>query len=149
MHKIQAETQLSDTMMTNVMAKGIREEVGKNAIAPGYNAVIKEQTDLADKYMNVEEVTMKVKNPDGNDYVDDKRNLVYCNNIDKVSPSLKVLNLKFNFNVSFTLWQITLKYELQYFKTWTDLLVRRRNKSRSQNSERRKASASDWIGQRG
>ena len=89
LHKIQTETDLSDNKM-KFLASVIREEIGPYAVQPGFFEEMKEDS-AGDKYMSVEEVIMKVKNPDGNDYLEEKRNLVYCNDIDKVSPSLKVL----------------------------------------------------------
>ena len=120
MHKIQNECEMSDNKM-KFLASVLRDECGRNIIEPGYNEEIKEYGKAAsDKYMEVIEVIMKVKNPNGNDYIEEKRDLVFCNDIDKVNPSLKVL-----FKNQFFIEQLyeSTNFEVQYFKSWIDLLV--------------------------
>ena len=76
------------------MAQTLRNECGRFSIEPGLEKVIQANGLDAEELFSVEEVTMTVsmKNPETekNEYVDGKRHIVYCNDIDKVSPSLKV-----------------------------------------------------------
>ena len=76
------------------MAQTLRSECGRYCIEPGLEKVIKADGLAGEDFFSVDEVLMRVsvKNPDTEkkEYVDQKRHIVYCNDIDKVSPSLKV-----------------------------------------------------------
>ena len=76
------------------MAQTLHRECGRYCIQPGLEAFIKSYGPAAEEYFSVEELTMKVsfKNyeTEKTEYVDGKWHLVYCNDIDKLSPCLEV-----------------------------------------------------------
>ena len=107
--KAQSELELSDRA-TILLGSMIREEAGRHSIEPGLEFVIKSYgKDSTDKFFSVEEVIMQVKDPDSKEYVEQKRFLVYCNDIEKVNPSLEVKVLFKNQFFKYTLWKFLIE----------------------------------------
>ena len=93
--KLQSKYDMPDATLFGICSD-IREECGNNTIEPGYVKGIKEYGTNFEKYFSVEEIEFTVsrkkeKPKKGIEYFQEKRNLVYCHDIEAVSSSLKVL----------------------------------------------------------
>ena len=94
LHKIQSKYDLPNAKMFG-LSSDLRKECGTHIIAPGYVKAIEEDGLKQEKYFTVEEmdftVSRKLEKPKkGIEYIQEKRNLVYCHDIAGVSSSLKV-----------------------------------------------------------
>ena len=91
--KIQVEADLPDEKVF-LIAQTLRRVLGTHCIDPNLEAFIKSYGPAAEEFFSVEELTMKVsfknEETEKTEYVDGKRHLAYCNDIDKVSPCLQV-----------------------------------------------------------